>query len=362
MTSSFALTSILAAAVVAAPLARVAPAQVAAQLTCVGDCDDDDRVAVDEVILLVRVALGDVPVDQCPRLDGPPSIEDLVGSVSNAISGCVRRPLLVLSAFPAELSAVLEYATVDDVMLVNGKMFRLGSIGEEPVIMGMTGIGLVNATTTTRAALEQFDVRGVIVSGVAGSTFRIGDVTVPESWTLNGATAYAAHAPWVELAREVAAADSVVLEKCTFKPAEPTEEVCLLHDPAVVVGGTGNSSDPFNNMAAPCQPTGGDVFACDVPLPEASGSGQQLGIEGTTAAAIAQDMETAAIGSEAVAHGIPFIAFRAVSDGEGDPLMLTVPFAQFFVYYRLAANNAAAATVAFLERMAAPAAPSRPPS
>lgn len=344
------IDAIFAAALVAG---LVAPAQpVAAQLTCIGDCDNDDRVAVDELILLVRVALGDASVDQCPRLTRQPSIVDLVGSVSNAISGCVRRPLLVLSAFPAELSAVLAYATVDDVMVVNGKMFRLGSIGDEPVIMGMTGIGLVNATVTTRAALEQFDVRGIVVSGVAGSTFRIGDVTVPDTWTLNGDTTYAAHAPWVELADDVAAAGSVVLEKCTFIPAEPTEEVCLLHDPVVTVGGTGNSSDPFNNMAAPCQPTGdNDVFTCDVPLPEASGSGQQLGIQGTTAATIAQDMETAAIGSEAIAHGVPFIAFRAVSDGEGDPLMLTIPFQQFFVYYRLAANNAAAATVAFLERM-----------
>jgi len=65
-----------------------------------------------------------------------------------------------------------------------------------------------------------------------------------------------------------------------------------------------------------------------------------------------KDMETAAIAREAHARGLPFLAFRSASDGARDPLGLTEPFAQFFVYYRLAAENAASATVAFLERLA----------
>jgi nucleoside phosphorylase len=64
-------------------------------------------------------------------------------------------------------------------------------------------------------------------------------------------------------------------------------------------------------------------------------------------------METAAIAREARARELPFLGFRAASDGTQDPLGLTKPFAQFFVYYRLASDNAAAATVAFLERIAA---------
>ena len=46
------------------------------------------------------------------------------------------------------------------------------------------------------------------------------------------------------------------------------------------------------------------------------------------------------------------MAFRAASDGAQDPLGLTEPFAQFFVYYRLASNNAATATAEFLEQLA----------
>jgi hypothetical protein len=40
-----------------------------------------------------------------------------------------------------------------------------------------------------------------------------------------------------------------------------------------------------------------------------------------------------------------------VSDGTGDPLNLPGFPAQFFAYYRLAGRNAAAATVALLERL-----------
>ena len=64
-------------------------------------------------------------------------------------------------------------------------------------------------------------------------------------------------------------------------------------------------------------------------------------------------METAAIGREATLRGLPFIAFRAGSDGAGDPLGLPGFPAQFYAYYRLAAHNAAIATRAFLERLSA---------
>ncbi|MCA1833262.1 MAG: hypothetical protein LC750_11155 [Actinobacteria bacterium] len=61
------------------------------------------------------------------------------------------------------------------------------------------------------------------------------------------------------------------------------------------------------------------------------------------------DMETAAVAQVANANTIPFIAFRALSDGLGDPLHLPgFPF-QFFYYRQLAADNAAEMTLAFLQ-------------
>ena len=57
------------------------------------------------------------------------------------------------------------------------------------------------------------------------------------------------------------------------------------------------------------------------------------------------------MGREAAARGVRFIAFRATSDGSGDPLDLPGFPAQFFTDYRLAAYNAAAAAIGFLEKL-----------
>src|SRR5205807_10367677 len=68
----------------------------------------------------------------------------------------------------------------------------------------------------------------------------------------------------------------------------------------------------------------------------------------TSSKYVADDMETAAVAEVAHANDVPFIAFRALSDGKGDPLMLPgFPF-QFFVYKDLAAGNAAKMALAFL--------------
>jgi nucleoside phosphorylase len=278
------------------------------------------------------------------------------GTVS--VDGAPQRRLAVLSAFPAELAAVLAHATVTDRMEIEGRVFRLGVVRGVPVVLAMTGIGLVNAATTTRTVLEQFEIAGVVVSGVAGSSLRIGDVAVPIRWMLRDGTTFTAHQPWLDLAREIAAPGVASLERCTLLASRP-EPVCMMHEPAIVVGGRGMSADPFGNRPFACRPGGNDLYGCDV---ESNGDDSAAGfdrhaVDAVTTAQSAEpateDMETAAIAREALAHGVPFIAFRAVSDGAGDPLRLPGFLAQFSAYYHFAARNAAAATVAFLDRLAA---------
>jgi hypothetical protein len=111
------------------------------------------------------------------------------------------------------------------------------------------------------------------------------------------------------------------------------------------VGGLGQSGDPFSGTPVRCQPGGGEIFGCELPEPAAS-------VDTTPEVPVAEDMETAAVGRVASAHRVPWVAFRAVSDGEGDPLGLPGFPAQFFAYYPLAAHNAAAGTLALLDRIA----------
>lgn len=265
------------------------------------------------------------------------------------------QPFAVLSAFPAELAPHLAHATISSTTVFDGHVFHVGVLDGVPVVLALTGIGLVNAAATTRTLLAHFNVQGVVVSAVAGSSrVPIGSVAVPTAWTGTDGTTYAAHAAWLAVAGEIASAGAASLSRCTPVPSASAASVCLPQDPAIVVGGSGQSSDPFGGKAFPCRPGGGDVYGCDGDAVAAPAAGRMdRTVTGTGAAADApavSDMETAAIARETAAHNVPFIAFRAVSDGPGDPLGLAT-LAEFSAYYPLAAHNAAAVTVAFLQKV-----------
>jgi hypothetical protein len=59
---------------------------------CVGDCNGDAQVSIDELITAVRIALdGRAPLE-CAAIDAAGddqvTIDDLVRAVTNALSGC----------------------------------------------------------------------------------------------------------------------------------------------------------------------------------------------------------------------------------------------------------------------------------
>jgi nucleoside phosphorylase len=272
----------------------------------------------------------------------------------------------VLSTFPAEGAAVVERATVTGTTVVNGRTFRFGTLGGAHVIMGLTGIGPVNAGATTSELLDRFPVSGVIVSAVAGSSVQVGDVRVPARWELADGTSYPVDAHALIVARRIAQSGVADLEQCTTAVGyEDHGQVCFPNPPAIRVGGVGMTSDPFHGTADPCTPNatslawllGCDVtdagIAADQPTgAEVEGAGHAGLQPAADASPVVEDEETAAIAAEADKRGIPFIAFRGVSDGAPDPLNLPGFPAQFYAYYPISANNAAAATVAFLERFA----------
>lgn len=85
---------------------------------------------------------------------------------SLAVSACELRTL-VLTAFPAEADAVLSHTTLDPnpVVVANRRHFYLGTLGGKKVIVAMTGIGLVNATTATQTAFDRFTCPSGIAVG-----------------------------------------------------------------------------------------------------------------------------------------------------------------------------------------------------
>lgn len=74
-------------------------AVVAGPEPCAGDCSQDQRVAIEELITLVNIATGRAPVSRCPILLDAPRIEYLVQAVNRALRGCVG-PTPVPPGFP----------------------------------------------------------------------------------------------------------------------------------------------------------------------------------------------------------------------------------------------------------------------
>ncbi len=73
--------------------------------TCAGDCDDDGRTTVDEVLQGVSVVLGMATVDTCQTIDrngdGQGTIEEVVKALNTALYGCVRSASTAPTATPS---------------------------------------------------------------------------------------------------------------------------------------------------------------------------------------------------------------------------------------------------------------------
>jgi nucleoside phosphorylase len=275
---------------------------------------------------------------------------------------------------PLELDPLVKATTITQTSEIDGRTFYGGRLAGRDVVLAMSGIGPVNARETATAAVEhsRCPFTSAVFSGVAGSSLYIGDVMVPQRWTGDDGR------HWTPADRRMLAAAATVRPKltqdvpvgdaaCACPGIDAATPVHLWHAPKVRVGGDGTTSDPFGGKAVPCLPGGGDIGGCRPCIP--GGAPQDVADFASRAPALAdasfvrsflqppaattktyaaQDEETAAVAEVAQRYGVPFLGIRAVSDGLGDPLHLPGFPVQFVVYRQLAADNAAATTIAFL--------------
>lgn len=63
-----------------------------ASLPCVGDCNSNGHVTIDELLEGVNIALGNVQLSECGSFDksgaGSVTIDELLAAVVGALSGC----------------------------------------------------------------------------------------------------------------------------------------------------------------------------------------------------------------------------------------------------------------------------------
>lgn len=62
--------------------------------TCVGDCNGDGQVTVDDILTMVNIALGNANISTClagdANHDGQITVDEILTAVDNALNGCVQ--------------------------------------------------------------------------------------------------------------------------------------------------------------------------------------------------------------------------------------------------------------------------------
>ena len=268
--------------------------------------------------------------------------------------------IAVISAFQPEI--VLLASKLQDARKhsLNGNEFTTGTLAGKPVVLFLSGISMTNATMNTQLALDRFKVSHIVFSGIAGGVnpqLHVGDVTVPAQWgqylevLMARETAPGRYTapPFIKDATLPAfgmlhprpvevrsAANPQITRKFWFETDPKMLEVarsirnvelancsagkCLPRKPQLVIGGNGVSGQAFMDNKAFREYTF-KTFQANV-----------------------LDMETAAVGMVAYSNGVPYIAFRSLSDlaggGDGENEMGT--------FMGIAADNSAKVLLAFL--------------
>jgi adenosylhomocysteine nucleosidase len=288
---------------------------------------------------------------------------------------------VVMTAYEPEWAALVDKVHGPKTYQINGLDYVTGTMSGKPVLLMLSGVSIVNASMTTQIALERFQVKRIVFSGVAGGVdpaLSIGDVIVPDTWGQylevsfarrskgrwappepidprapaswefmfpRGVAVRSADRPWsreflfpvdpalLELARKVV--PTVKLSRCVEIPKLVTEiarsefydesknQSCLPKEPKIVVGGVGVTAGVYADNAK---------FR------------QYLFREWK---ARALDMESAAVAQVAYANQVPTIFFRSLSDLAGGDEVKNASDA----FERLASVNVAQVVLAYIEAL-----------
>jgi adenosylhomocysteine nucleosidase len=213
-------------------------------------------------------------------LDGTPYSRNFARNVTAAQEPST---LLIFYAFARELAHFRRRLEARSALEVEGLHGLHGRLGEADLTLIATGMGTTRARETARRALEAFPGTKLVISaGVAGALsegLRPGDLVVADRLMLGG--------------RESSSAAHILpLDPGQVRAAEQALRAAGLR------------------FATGAMLTAGRVLA--------DGAAKRVAKE--QSGAIAVDMESAVLGLEAAAHGMPFVCVRAVLDAIDDEI------------------------------------------
>jgi adenosylhomocysteine nucleosidase len=291
------------------------------------------------------------------------------GPTRRCLSDCTPR-IGIVSAFGAEADILLAQTTAKRVWVINGKRFTTGTLRGNRVVIVLSGVSMVNATLVTQQLIDHFRIERLVMSGIAGGinpAHHVGDVTVPDRWAMPMEVYWNADAKTpapcgvagevgclgLKLATAAPFGGWFLRENHVMNAANAPQGEFRLDYPVdaemlQVVRG-------LQPALARCGPKG----ACVSEQPRLVVGGR--GVSGTaflanseyrdylfnTLQAETVDMETAALAHVALSNGVPYIAFRSLSDLAGATEFNADVGALFTS--GLAEANEAAVTLAFLQ-------------
>jgi adenosylhomocysteine nucleosidase len=247
---------------------------------------------------------------------------------------------VVMTAYAPEWNALTSFVDEPVPHEINGWRFIVGKMEGKPIVLMESGVSIVNAAMNTQIAIDRFNVKRIVFSGVAGGvdpSLAIGDVLIADRWGQYMETAFARwtvdgykppiaidpeapasygmiypHGVYTgngseprkrhyffpvdaDLLKLAAAMTSLKLERCVERSADmPADaQVCLPNPPKVVVGGTGVTAPVYMDNA----------------------QFREYLFRGWGARAL--EMESGAVSQVAYANQIPVIHIRSLSDLAG---------------------------------------------
>lgn len=295
----------------------------------------------------------------------------------------------IVSAFGQEADILLAETRGRRDYLINGNRFTTGWLRGNRVVIVLSGVSMINAAMTTQMLLDHFRIERLVMSGIAGGVnpaHNVGDVTVPERWSMpmevywndgNGAIA-ACGAPGDVgcLGLKLAGPDGRSAYPPFNLPGPDGREVPtglvmrenFVRNAANAPQGEFRFDYPVDPaMLAVARTIAPALARCGKAVPPRCMSTQpqlRVGGRGVSATVFLAnphyrrylhevlqaevfEMETAALAHVAYANGVPYIAFRSVSDLAGAHEFNADVIALFTS--GLAEANEAAVTLAFLE-------------
>lgn len=206
----------------------------------------------------------------------------------------------IIGAMEVEVETLKDRMQVNKVVKKAGMEFCEGVLESHPVVVVRSGVGKVNAAVCTQILIDDFEVKAVINTGIAGSLkaeINIGDLVVSEDLVHHDMDAVNFGYPLGQIPQM-----DVFSFKADEKLAALAEEVCKEVNPEIQV---------FHGRVV-----SGDQFIADKNV-------KKRIVENFNG--YCTEMEGAAIAQAAYLNQIPFVVLRAISDKADDSAKMDYP-------------------------------------